>query len=111
MAGKTTYSKRFEKVLHLDDFWPKCYDRILNRVAELDDVVIDGIYNTAEQRGTLIAHYKGESPKTCIWIDTPEEIIGDRHRRLGFHAIHRPFEPPTTDEGWDEIIRIEYGKE
>lgn len=48
--------------------------------------------------------------KTCIWIDTPlEECIQreDRNRPIEIILLHADtFEPPTYDEGWDEIIVI-----
>lgn len=106
-AGKTTMSKAYNNVLHCDDFGcapiPIRYDICAKKVQTLSDIVVDGIYDKAEYRKKLIDSYKGDYTK-CIWLDTPVEIRKTRplySRRCTF-----PFEPPTLDEGWDEIIII-----
>ena len=113
-AGKTTYSKSHNNVLHLDDF-PK--DKFLNcdkAVAEAEgEVAVEGVYNTVSRRKHLleaVAHR--DEPKICIWIDTPLDECLRRERAFrhrGKHVVltsHRIFQPPTYAEGWDEIIRI-----
>ena len=107
-AGKTTYSERYKNVIHLDDYlrlpmelrYEQC-----NRNAETeDDMVVEGIYHTAKVRTELIRAYRGQGLK-CIWLDTPIEI--KKHRDGFVPAMASfPFEPPTLDEGWDEIIII-----
>lgn len=107
-AGKTTYSKRFEKdyrVLHLDDYGGNIngHMRCNRRADALKDVVIEGVYNRAEWRKSLIIPH-GDSYKKCIWLDTPIEVKRSRH---GYSPhCEYDFEPPTLDEGWDEIIII-----
>ena len=107
-AGKTTYSSQFENVVHLDDYLylplTLRHERC-NRNAETeDDVVVEGIYHTAKLRISLIQAYRGKGLK-CVWLDTPLEI---KKHRIGYVPAMSPFpfEPPTLDEGWDEIIII-----
>lgn len=110
-AGKTTYSKRYNDVLH--------YDNISHlSKAERNEVYmstkaecIEGIYNTRESRVNLLSHTKRER-NICIWIDTPVDICLERERnnrkRPDAIVLHhaRTFEPPALDEGWNEIITI-----
>lgn len=103
-AGKTTYSVRYNgiyPVLHLDE---RGYYNILKKVEALDDVVIEGIYDTKELRRELLRHYKG-TEKKCVWLNTPTEV--KKTRRGYVSALEYPFEPPTTEEGWNEVIMIE----
>ena len=107
-AGKTTYSKRYEKdcrVLHLDDYGGNNsgHMRCNSKADTFEDVVIEGVYNRADWRKSLIRpHYN--TYKKCIWLDTPIEIKRTRHGYCS-HCEYE-FEPPTLDEGWDEIIII-----
>ena len=112
-AGKTTYSKQFDDVIHLDlcGGLRDCYDKALDKVKAKDgDVIIEGIYNTVEKRLALLQAYNGKGKKICIWLDTPTDVIEQR-----FFGKWKPrnlphvFEPPTYDEGWDEIVRITDG--
>ena len=107
-SGKTTYAKQFDKVLHLDAFgiMPKNYDKVLKIVADIDDgLVVDGVYDTSELRTDLLKAYKGGGRKVCIWLDTPLDVIESRFVVIPSKHPY-PFEPPTLDEGWDEIIII-----
>lgn len=107
-AGKTTYSQQFDDVVHLDDYGSNCYERVAEVVAQKQcDVVVDGVYNTSERRTTLLCAYHGGGEKTCIWLDTPHEVIESRFF-WRWKPIDMPqlFEPPTLDEGWDEIVII-----
>lgn len=104
-AGKTTYSKRYADVLHLDSFGhiPNNYATLLEHLPQ-GDVVVDGIYNTPELRTELLQRFDGR--KVCIWLDTPLEVIRGRYpKHIKLNNFPYPFEPPTMDEGWDEIIR------
>lgn len=109
-AGKTTYSKQFEKVIHLDFCGGplSCYDHALEKIADQQgDVIIEGVYNTAERRKALLNAYQGNDKKLCIWLDTPLNIIEERAKKSHMPVcIPTLFEPPTLDEGWDEIIII-----
>ena len=105
-AGKTTYSKRFADVIHLDlcGGLVTCYPNALKKVSEKDgDVIIEGVYNTAERRMALLDAYKGGGKKVCIWLDTPLDIIESRFFRGSRMNLPHSFDPPTYAEGWDEI--------
>ena len=100
-AGKTTYSQRFENVIHLDEVGFS-YERCRSYVHD-GDVVVEGVYDKAQLRKSLLSSYSGDSRK-CIWLDTPTEI---RRSRKGYSKLSDiPFEPPTLEEGWDEIVII-----
>jgi len=112
-AGKTTFSKRYQNVLHLDDFGKSKFKKCNEAVTQADhDVVVDGIYNTVRRRIQLLESCKTKHKRICIWLDTPiEECIQREHRcRLRGDAVVKKnaqmFEPPTLSEGWDEIIII-----
>lgn len=107
-AGKTTYSQQFNNVVHLDDFGRlfQNYDKVLEYIAEKkpDDLIIEGIYDTAEKRTALLNACNCSGQKTCIWLDTPWETI--QKRFIIVNPKYRDFEPPTKSEGWDDIIVI-----
>ncbi len=107
-SGKTTYSKQFDNVLHLDAFgiMPNNYNKLLKKVRKTDsDLVIDGVYDTAKLRTDLLNAYNNGGEKICIWIDTPLDIIKSRFYIVPSKHPY-PFESPTLDEGWDEILII-----
>ncbi len=102
-AGKTTYSQKFDDVIHLDT--SGAYRGVLRIVRRKSgDVVVEGVYRHRIERMSLIRAYKTDKYK-CIWLDTPDEI---RQSRIGWdkYCDIPPFEPPTLSEGWDEIITI-----
>ena len=101
-AGKTTYSMKFNNVIHLDDAGSS--QNVLQKVRHISsDVVVDGIYYSPRQRKELLNAYKGQG-FLCICLDTPKEV---REERMGHKIKHDyPFLIPTLDEGWDEIIII-----
>lgn len=107
-SGKTTFSSRFENVLHLDDFPRNKFLNCNRAVAESDcDVVIEGIYNLKCRRMKLLEGYKGK--KVCYWLDAPYEVCVRREQegRQRKGVMENSYvEPPTIDEGWDEIIII-----
>lgn len=100
-SGKTTYSKQYENVVHLDEVgfdYERCKEFVNN-----GEVVIEGVYNKISQRKSLLSVYHGEATK-CIWLNTPLEV---RKTRKGYSTHSNIFfEPPTLNEGWDEIIII-----
>lgn len=106
-AGKTTYSQRYSKVIHIDEVGAS--HLVLNIVRSMSgDVVVEGIYYRPHQRRELIQAYQGEG-KRCIFLDTPKSV---REERLGRELKHDyPFLTPTYDEGWDEIIIVRDGRE
>lgn len=116
-AGKTTFSSQFDNVIHFDDCegirdlqFSNCNRFALNVDG---DVCIEGVYNSVKRRKELLQALKDKHDKcVCIWIDTSvdeclKREMNYRKRSLGIvHAHARSFEPPTLDEGWDEIIVI-----
>lgn len=103
----------YQNVIHLDDVsrsgrerYPKVKELVNEHLAD-DDVVVEGIYETAAIRKELLSVCK-QNPKQCIWLDTPVDII---QSRTGYNfVIPKHFEPPTLAEGWDEITIIQGDK-
>lgn len=106
-AGKTTYSQRYQNVIHLDDFPRNKFLNCNAFVSTQDDCVVEGIYNLRCRRLRLLESYHGSAPRICIWIDTPlEERLKRETRGRPSSVINSGFQPPTLDEGWDEIIIV-----
>lgn len=106
-AGKTTYSSTFNNVIHLDDHhmsFRECNNLALEST---EDVCIEGVYNRKKCRIDLLNIVPKEWHKKCIWLNTPvEECIKRENRGRGECFVTcraKRFEPPTEDEGWDEI--------
>ena len=110
-AGKTTYSKNFENVVHLDEVsmsgrerYPKVKDIVSNCTG---DIVVEGVYEHKSVREELLRSYVGHGSK-CIWLDTAEDVLLQRMDTIKL-IVPRHFDPPTLDEGWDEIVIIRGG--
>ena len=112
-AGKTTYSARFPKVVHFDAIKGrgiKRFDNIVEMVRADNSLCVEGVYEKAKERTSLVKASKEKN--TCIWLDVPVDVCVERERngrkRSGQMVIwaSEEFEPPTLDEGWDEIIII-----
>lgn len=106
-AGKTTYSKRFDNTLHQDDIGR--INRIVEMIGHKDNVVIEGYFGRRHERDRVREAHKGYTK--CIFLDiSVDESIKredrNRHPQILRNAA-RFFEPPTYDEGWDEIIIME----
>ena len=102
-AGKTTYSKRFDNVIHLDEVHST--QKVIQKIRTISgDVVVEGIYYRPTERRELIKAYKGNRTR-CICLNTSKEV---REQRCGHRIKHDyPFLLPTYEEGWDEIIITE----
>ena len=119
-AGKTTYSSQFTNVVHRDECPHPQYITFPQMVAETKgDVYAEGVYNTKITRKTFLNTVEHRHERTvCIWLDTPLDVCIEREnngRKRGEYLVRREaehFEPPTYDEGWDEIIVIRncYGR-
>lgn len=112
-AGKTTYSAKYGNVIHLDDMPSNQVKNCCIKAREVKgDVCVEGVFHRKKYRRELISMCRHQSPKVCIWLDTPldecvKREMSYRKRPLGIVTAHNEwFEPPTLDEGWDEIIRI-----
>lgn len=118
-AGKTTYSSRYDSVIHFDaiphtntmEQFAKCNEMASKASG---DVCVEGVYNSVKRRKELLKACIHHDRKVCIWLDTPLEECLSRERSYRKRPLditrshHRTFEPPTLSEGWDEIIRIEW---
>lgn len=111
-AGKTTFSERFGNVIHADEYPEPRYLTFPKAVKEIGiGVVAEGFVNSARCRKDFI-EAAGDGEKICIWLDTPLEVCVERERqgrKRGYDFVERlaeRFEPPTYDEGWDEIIIV-----
>lgn len=109
-AGKTTYSKRYENVIHGDDMKAEGID--LWEAVTREGVVIEGLFPRAETRRRMLNICS--RPAVCVFLDISfEECLKreDRGRKEWYLRLHYDWlEPPTMDEGWDEIIVIKEGQ-
>lgn len=110
-AGKTTYSERYENVIHFDRILGRYrWDKVVEAVKQDNSVVVEGVYGKASERKRLVE--ASVEPSTCIWLDTPLDVCVDRERNGRNRSENmviwasEDFEEPTYDEGWYEIIRI-----
>lgn len=111
-SGKTTYSNKFDNVIHIDEI-PVINKSPIKTVIELlnttDDICVEGVFPIVSDRKKLIDAYKGKNTK-CIWLNTPYEECVKRENRGRKEVLikncHSIFEPPTYEEGWDKIIII-----
>lgn len=100
-AGKTTYSQQFANVLHFDDYLGRYADGYAI-ASTMQDVVIEGLFQRRKTRMELLNALSHQSPRICVWIDTPKEVCKARPNFKGSTYM----EPPTLEEGWDEIIIV-----
>lgn len=112
-SGKTTYSSRYENVIHYDEVrgGRRRVQTVIDLVHDGSDVCVEGVYGRARHRSDLVAASQDDS-NTCIWLDTPldtcihrEETGRQRSTNMVIWA-HNDFEPPTYEEGWNDIIVI-----
>lgn len=110
-AGKTTFSKQFGNVVEFDRVGGtnrQMREKVLDMVRDNPNIVVEGVYGKAEDRKLLVEAANGAYNK-CIWLDTPLETCVERenaYRHRSEHLVicsHNHFEPPTPNEGWDEI--------
>lgn len=110
-AGKTTYANRFKEVLHYDDIMRLDTKTRYDMYAKAS--VIEGIYLTRRSRRIVLNCWRKRLGKrVCVWVDTPLDVCLERERegrnRSETVVLHNAklFQPPTLDEGWDEIIIV-----
>ena len=112
-AGKTTYSSQYGNVIHYDDVTaPRGKHPIqvlCDMVSAMDDVCVEGVFISSHERKKIAQSYSG-TRKVCVWLNTPlEECVRRENRNRATCIINNCqalFQPPTCDEGWDEIIVI-----
>ena len=112
-AGKTTYSSQFKKVIHCDDVIGR--NRLVKIIAMIKDdpsVCVEGVCERALERKSFVE--ASNEYNKCIWLNVPVDECIKREingRNRSVHMVqwaYEDFEPPTYDEGWDEIEVIEY---
>lgn len=107
-AGKTTYSLRYPKAIHMDEVRQR--RKAVEMVKSADDICIEGVFPFSDSRKEFVEAYIHGGRKICVWLDTPFDECIKRENRNRSHIIiencREYFEPPTLDEGWDEIIII-----
>lgn len=133
-SGKTTWAKKLSadigaKLYCVDDFnsvhrgKPHDETTVLLHVSIQEDlrngkdVVCDGTYITEFVRLRLLKSITDiPCNKTIVVMDTPlEECLRRNAERTGRARVQdsvvktfaKMYQPPTLDEGWDEIITIE----
>lgn len=128
-SGKTTYSQQLAQQLNAKLY---CYDDIpqssnpkkfemlhkqmwsdiLQDLQQGFDVVCDDLHTTLKQRSDILRALKSvECKKVLIVMTTPIWLCLERNQNRPNHlpdmvitSIHKTFEQPTLEEGWDEII-------
>lgn len=113
-SGKTTYSSQYGNCIHYDEIGRTTRDkyRRLNELASQGNAVIEGVINEKRRRKELISSCPKDEHKVCIWLNTPLTECLKREQNYRKRSLdmvrhhHERFEPPTYDEGWDEIIII-----
>lgn len=117
-AGKTTYSEQFDNVFHLDDFdcrtFKKKFDMCNKTSSKSEtDVYVEGCYHRKSLRKEFIETFK-DWKKVCIWFNTPLDVCLSRCEKARSEmvvlSINKAFQEPTKDEGWDELIVLDYDK-
>lgn len=107
-AGKTTYSKQFNNVVHQDE--ERRTDKVCEKVSQMSECVVEGIFASSVQRRRVLDAYQGDYTK-CIFLDISLDTSikrEDRGRKpFILENCAKHFSRPTYDEGWDEIIIIE----
>lgn len=111
-SGKTTYSQRYTDTVHYDllNFTTRQRYARLGELVALGEAVFEGVFGERCRRMELLSKCPPDEQKICIWLNTPLEVCLARENRgrppeVVLHHW-RMFEPPTLDEGWDEIIII-----
>lgn len=114
-AGKTTYSSKYNTVIHFDDC-PRKGDQYANcnrRASRVKgDVCVEGVYNSARRRKELLQACAHQDRKVCIWLDTDVDECVRREKEYRKRPIclvlshNKTLEPPTLEEGWDEVVVI-----
>lgn len=123
-SGKTTHSKRMAEEHGLERFSfdeMRCFRLeefmrpALESIREGKSVILDSTNLRVNVRRKVLQAVAGiPCKKIAVYMDTPlEECIrrnANREARLQdciIESTHRSLQPPTLDEGWDEIIIID----
>ena len=133
-SGKTSYSKqlalKYNAILYCYDVFPrqncredvhkKIYQEITKTLYDNKNVIYDDLNLSKINRLALMdAISKIDCKKILHVMSTPKNICLERMRSRDKYYIpktvidyyYEKYEPPTPDEGWDEIIYHEYIEE
>lgn len=132
-SGKTTISEQLSvqynaKLYHYDEFVKQftyadkgkthsyLYKTVASDLLNNHNVVIDDLHTRLEWRRELLDALKDVScTKILVVVNTPlEECLRRNAKRSGsarlpdsiIEHLHKTYEPPTIDEGWDEIMHV-----
>lgn len=127
-SGKTTLSKKLAEAYNLirysfDErnciYYEDLIQPVLESLNKGHHVIIDALHNRKSLRKQLLESIIDiNCKKILIYMDTP---LGDCIRRNAerpnplpafiVEDIYNSFEPPTLDEGWDEIYYYSGGED
>lgn len=115
-AGKTTYSKQYKNVIHLDDYKIKYRDRWQDACFKTlrqmkNSMCMEGLAISKEFRKSLVNIAKARNYNTiCIFIDTPVDVcikrcdLNDKGvPKQNIVLYGKLINRPTLEEGWDEL--------
>jgi predicted kinase len=122
-SGKSTLSKRLAEERGLMRFSfdeMKCYTTrqfLLPVVAALQEgksVVMDSTHLRESGRRSILQSVRNiRCRKVCVFMDTPfDECLRRNANRMAVvpvvmvNSMYRSLQPPTLEEGWDEILII-----
>ena len=120
-SGKTTISKKIAEKQNtirfsFDEIGCLQHNELIPCVIEAlqsgKNVVVDSVYTRASWRKDILEAIKNiDCQRILIYMDTPlEECIRRNSQRPNqlpdfmVRDIYNSIEPPTLDEGWDEIL-------
>lgn len=128
-SGKTTLAQEFSRELDstlysYDDLkanrrleWGRLSTYILGLIRQSlennQDIIIDDLYITKESRLQLLSGISDiPCKKILIALQTPLDVCIERDRlrkshnlgRITINNFNKKYEPPSLDEGWDEIV-------
>ena len=106
----------------LPPLYKSIYKLIKIKLLNGENAIYDNMNLTITDRLELLEYFKNIDCKKILHVmNTPIEICLDRHhKRAGgrpclpdrfIYLCAKKYEPPTLEEGWDEIIYHEYQKE
>lgn len=127
-AGKTTISRQLQQQYHAELY---CYDEFIKHHNLLDkrqqmfekivsdlrtgkDVILDDLHTCIEWRINLLSAIQNVPCKKVLIVMTTslEECIRRNSQRTNrlpdfvIYYLNSQYQPPTLDEGWDDIIYI-----
>lgn len=98
-----------------DQVWRRARQRTRRKLEQGDVVCFDATSLSRKRRRRLIALARSaDVPAVAVWMDMPRHVAWRRNRerersvpRRSFAEMVVAFEPPTEDEGFAAVIRID----